>query len=211
MRVERILICGLTIALFVMSYKIGVLSKGEEIGTSESIDKREVTLSVIQERKSVRKFTSEPVSRKDIETLMRAGMAAPSGMDKRPWQFIAITDKSIMQKIRKFQPYAGGLDTSPAAIVVCGDLKKSSPNVPEFWITDTCAATQNILLAAESMGLGAVWCGLYPQKERMEKTREVLDLPEYIMPLCVIPIGHPDGTQYPKDKFDPSTIHWEKW
>lgn len=114
-------------------------------------------------------------------------------------------------QLREKLEWARGLDGSPAAIVVCGDLNKVDERNPDFWITDTSAATQNILLAIEALELGGVWSTIYPGKDRMDHTRKVLNLPDHIMPLCVIPLGYPTGVEKPKDKYDSTLIHWEKW
>ena len=211
MKTERLLIFAMAIALLVMSYKIGVLSHGDGAGSATGASKKDTILSVIHNRKSVRVFTNQKVSKGDLDTIIRAGMAAPTGFDARPWQFIAITDRDTMLDLREELGYARGLDTSTAAIVVCGDMTKADPRAPEFWITDTCAATENMLLAIEAMGLGGVWSTLYPGEKRMTHARKVLNLPEHIMPMCVIPIGYPAGENFPKDKYDPDNIHWEKW
>lgn len=200
MKTERLLILGMAIAMLVMSYKIGALSHGGSADSASNGSKKDTVLSVIHNRKSVRVFTDQKVSKGDLDTIMRAGMAAPTGFDARPWQFVAITDRDIMMELRKELGYAKGLDTSTAAIVVCGDMKKADPRALEFWITDTCAATENMLLAIEAMDLGGVWCTLYPGEERMTHARKVLNLPEHIMPMCVIPVGYPAGENSPKDK-----------
>ena len=199
----------LALGLLITSYNQFDMKK--ELKENGSVSTKEAVLANIHSRKSVRNFTEKPVSQEDLTTIMKAGMAAPTGFDKRPWQFIATTDRTIMMELRKELGYAKGLDTSTAAIVVCGDMSKVHPDNSEFWITDTCAATENMLLAIEAMGLGGVWCTLYPGEDRMEHARNVLNLPEHIMPMCVIPIGYPTGVEKPKDKFDATNIHWDKW
>lgn len=211
MKISHFISLLLAIALFVSTYKLVEMQKEQKSTHTSKIDKKEVMLSLIHSRKSVRKFTPEPVSKEDLITIMKAGMAAPSGHDARPWSFIALTDRNTMMLLRKELEWARALDYSPAAIVVCGDMNKVDKRNPEFWITDTSAATQNMLLAIEAMGLGGVWSTLYPGEDRMAYTRKVLNLPEHIMPMCIIPIGHPTGVEKPKDKFDEKNIHWEKW
>ena len=201
----------LAITLLITSYNMFDMRRELKEKGQAVASKKESVLSVIHSRKSVRKYTDQPVSQEDLITIMKAGMAAPTGHDTRPWKFVAITDRSIMLELRKELQWATGLDGSPAAIVVCGDMKKVNKLNPEFWITDTSAATQNMLLAIEAMGLGGVWCTLYPGQERMDHTRKILNLPDHIMPLCVIPIGYPTGLEKPKQKFNPKNIHWEKW
>lgn len=173
--------------------------------------KKDAVLSVIHNRKSVRKYTSQNVKKEDMEILLKAAMAAPTGHNAQPWQFIAIKDTSTIHKFHKGLPWNKQLLEANAAIVVCGDMKKVHEYDPEFWITDASAASQNILLAIEAMGLGGVWCTLYPGNDRMDLARNILNLPDYIMPLCIIPIGYPTGIEKPKNKFKPENIHWEHW
>lgn len=201
----------LALALLITSYTVFDLRK-ELAEAPQSLESpQEAVLANIFSRKSVRKYTDQLVSQDDLITIMKAGMAAPTAMDKRPWQFVAITDRGIMMDLRKELKWATGLDGSPAAIVVCGDLSKMDGAPEDFWITDTCAATQNILLAIESMGLGGVWCSLYPGADRMEHARQVLNLPDHLMPMSIIPLGYPTGVEQPKEKFDASNIHWNQW
>ena len=171
---------------------------------SES-QKADIVLENIFARKSVRKFTSEPVSDKQVETLLKAAMAAPSAMNKQPWRFVVVNDKDKLDSMAKQLPYAR-LETAPLAIVVCGDLS----DYKKFWTDDCSAATENLLLAAEAMGLGAVWTAA-SDEERSGIVKEALGLPENIHPLCVVPVGHPDGDFQPKDKWDPSKIHYNQW
>ena len=153
---------------------------------NSNVRNTEDVLNNIFARKSVRKFTSEPVSEKQVETLLKAAMAAPSALNKQPWRFVVVTDKEKLLSMAEKMPYAR-LDTAPLAIVVCGDTSVSE----KFWTHDCSAATENLLLAAEAMGLGAVWCGIYPMQERVAYLKQLLQLPENIVPLNVIPIGYP--------------------
>jgi nitroreductase len=211
MNKNHVLSLLLAIALFITTFKMIEMKQEVKENMQSATTKKEAVLSVIHSRKSVRKYTDKLVSKEDLNTIMRAGMAAPSGHDTRPWKFIAITNRDTMLELRKELEWARGLDGSPAAIVVCGDMSKVDERNPEFWITDASAATQNMLLAIEAMGLGGVWSTLYPGEKRMSYARKVLNLPENIMPLCVIPIGYPTGLEKAKDKFDASNIHWDKW
>ena len=171
---------------------------------SES-QKADIVLENIFARKSVRKFTSEPVSDKQVETLLKAAMAAPSAMNSQPWRFVVVNDKEKLASMAELLPYAR-LDTAPVAIVVCADLSGYS----KFWTDDCSAATENLLLAAEAMGLGAVWTAA-SDEERSAIVKTALELPETIHPLCIVPVGHPDGEFQPKDKWYPSKIHYNKW
>lgn len=171
----------------------------------------QIILENIFSRKSVRHFIHEAVSKERLELLMKAGMAAPSANNKQPWSFIGITDRTIMDYLADGLPYAKMLAQAGGAIVVCGDMNKIDPNKKDFWIQDCSAATENILLAAEGVGLGAVWTALYPYKERYSVVQGKLSLPDHIIPLCIIPIGQPTGVDLSKEKFKSENIHWNKW
>ncbi len=178
----------------------------------QSVDKSAIVLDNIAQRKSVRSFTNESVTKDQLEKIVRAGMAAPSAINKQPWAFVVLTDKSIMNALAEKLPNAKMLSQAAAAIVVCGDMNKAiEGDARDFWIQDTSAATENILLAVEAMGLGAVWTGAYPNKEKVDIIRDMLKLPDDIIPLNVIPIGHPTGDNQPKNKWIPENVHWDKW
>lgn len=168
------------------------------------------TLEVIHNRKSVRHFTDHPVSKQQIELLLRAGMAAPSAVNRQPWAFYVVTKRETLDALGEQLPYAKMLLQAQAAIVVCGDMEKAG-NLKEqgYWVQDCSAATQNILLAAESIGLGAVWTAAYPYEDRSKVVTETLNLPEKHVPLNVIPIGYPTGEDIPKDKWKPENIFWQ--
>ena len=160
----------------------------------------------IMNRKSVRNYTPQPVKKELLDTLVRAGMAAPTSRDIRPWEFIIITDNEILQSLGEKLPFAKMLKETKQAIVVCGDSIKS-----DAWVQDCSAATENILLAAESLGLGAVWTAAFPYPDRIKAVSETLKLPANIIPLCVIPLGYPTGKNTPKNKYNPSVIHYNVW
>lgn len=169
-------------------------------------------LKNIYERKSVRNFTSAEVSEEQLTTLVKAGMAAPTARNCQPWQFVVIRDKNVMKELADKLPYAKMLASAAAAITVCGDLEIArAGNSEDMWMLDCSAATQNILLAIESMGLGGVWTACYPYDDRMQAVAAALNLPEHIVPLCVIPIGYPTGVDKPKDKWKPERLHWNHW
>ena len=182
----------------------------------------EAVMDVILSRKSVRKYTAEPLTEAEIETLLRAGMAAPSAKNIQPWSFIVVTDKEVAKRlvtknVNRMYPEA------PCLIVVCGDLNtdakphdapKDSPAIERQnpnWMIDCSAAAENILLAAEAMGLGAVWTACWPYEDRYSVVKEVLGIPENVMPLAIIPVGHPAETPAPKDKWRPEKIHRGRW
>lgn len=191
-------------ALYIFFQSMGS-AKGEEAAMNE-------TLKTIFSRKSVRVYKDEPIAKEKLDMLVRAGMAAPTAVDKRPWEFIIITDKAILKQLAGALPYAKMAEQAAAAIVVGGDINKQWGGADsEFWIVDCSAATENVLLAAESLGLGAVWTAVYPDQERITAVRQILNIPDNIIPLNLIPVGVPTGIEQPKDKYNPAQIHWEKW
>ena len=164
----------------------------------------------IMTRTSIRKYTDQPVSKTDIETLLRAGMAAPTAVNRQPWHFVVVTDKA---KLKELSGGRGGmLEQCALAIVVCGNMEKTIKGKgQEFWIQDCSAATENILLAANALGLGAVWTGGYPMEERVASISKALKLPETIIPLCTIVIGHPAESPTPKDKWKPENVSYNEF
>lgn len=169
------------------------------------------TIDVIHKRVSVRNYTEQKISKEQLETIVRAGMAAPSAMNKQPWQFVVIDDESILSAIGEI-PTSRMAKNAPAAILVCGDLQKAGEGwLQEYWIQDCSAVSQNILLAVTDMGLGAVWTGIYPAEDRMKTIVDLLKLPEHIIPFCVIPLGYSSQENPPKDKWNPDNVHWNKW
>lgn len=157
-------------------------------------------------RKSVRAYQDKGVEKEKIEQMLRAGMAAPSGKNVQPWEFVVVSERATLDSMAAALPYAKMLAQAHHAIVVCGDSAKSS-----YWYLDCSAAAQNILLAAESLGLGAVWTAAYPYEDRMQSVRKYTALPRNILPLCVIPFGYPATKEQPKQKFDEKKIHYEKY
>lgn len=170
------------------------------------------TLQTIFNRKSVRSYTGTAVAEEKLMMLVRAGMAAPTAVDRRPWDFIVITDPKVLQELSDALPYAKMAKSAASAIMVTGNLERQFGGKDSlFWIMDCSAATENILLAAESMGLGAVWTAVYPDTERVKAVRALLKIPDNIVPLNLIPIGIPTGEDKPKNKFNPEQIHRNRW
>ena len=170
------------------------------------------TLKTIFGRKSVRTYADTAVSRDQLILLVKAGMAAPTACDKRPWDFIVITDKERLKQLADALPFAKMAERAAAAIVVTGDLSRQcNGNDASYWMLDCSAASENILLAAESMGLGAVWTAVFPESDRIASVRKILGIPEGVVPLNLICMGVPKGKDEPKDKFDAKLIHADKW
>ena len=169
-------------------------------------------------RVSNRRFTDEPISEEHLETLLHAGMAAPSAMDYQPWHFIVVQDVSFKQELKANLPYVKMMNDNSTGIVVCGDItlyERISKNEGEdntlYWVQDCSAASQNILLAAHSLGLAAVWTGIFPLQSRIKKLQKMLQLPTHIVPLNLIVVGHPASPATPKNKWEESKIHHDKY
>jgi len=166
-------------------------------------------LDAIHTRRSIRKYLSKPVPEEMIEIILKAGMAAPSAGNQQPWPFIVITERARLDAIPEFPPSSKMVLQAPAAILVCGD--PNGKKWPTFWDQDASAATQNILLAARSLGLGTVWVGVYPDNDRMEGFRKLFGLPAHITPFALIPVGWPDGEFEAVNRYRPELIHYESW
>lgn len=185
----------------------------EAAGASEGVacDSTRIVIDNIMTRCSIRQFTDRQIAKDTLDNIVRAGMAAPSAMDKRPWSFVVVTEREVLDSLNANHPYAN-LKTATAAIVVCGVMDKAGEGkARDYWVQDCSAATENILLAAHAYGLGAVWCGVYPVEERVEAVSKVLGIPEGVMPLDIVTMGYPDQEPNVKDKWDASNVHYQKW
>lgn len=166
-------------------------------------------LDAIHGRRSIRRFHPDPVGEEKLEKLLRAAMAAPSAGNQQPWRFIVVRDRAIREDLSRQSPYASMLPGAPLGLVVCGDL--TDLKYPDYWVQDCSAATQNLLVAAHALGLGAVWLGFYPDEERWKGAQEVLRLPKEIVPLAVIALGYPQEPKPPADRFDPAKVRTDFW
>ena len=169
-------------------------------------------LQTIMTRTSVRAFLDRSVSDETIELLLKAAMAAPSAKNSQPWAFVVIKNRALLEKLGASLPNAKMTATAPAAVAICGVLDKALPGeAREYWIQDAAAATENFLLAAHALGLGAVWTGVHPISERIRILKEALRLPENVEPFCLIPFGWPAAPAAIKDKWDASIVHQDIW
>jgi nitroreductase len=167
------------------------------------------TLTAIFTRRSIRSYTDQPVSDATVKLLLQAAMAAPSAKNDQSWEFIVIRDKNTLKQIPAFHPFAKHVPNAQVGIVVCGNTKLEA--APGHWIPAASNASMNILLAANSLGLGAVWTTFYPYADRTAGIRKLLNLPDHIMPLNIIPIGYSLEKGSYQDRFKPEKIHYEKW
>jgi len=166
-------------------------------------------IQAILTRRSIRKYTSQSINDWIIQDLLKAAMSAPSAGNQQPWHFLVIKERRILDEIPKFHPYSNMLRSAPAAILICGDERLEVHR--GYWIQDCAAATQNMLLAAHALGLGAVWLGVFPNPDRVAGVRKVVDLPHDIIPFALISMGYPAEQKPPAQRFDLNRIHYEQW
>lgn len=212
MKIERIVIAiliVLVIAAVIVPSPIIKPGKAKPPVTSN-----DNILTVIHERRSVRDYTGEPVSMEEVHTLIKAAFAAPTSLNAQPWYFIVVTDRKTLDRLANVVEYGKMLKKVPVAIAVCGKPAESAAvphGVPETWIMDCAAASQNILLAARGLGLGTVWIGAYPDDFRIKGITNILELPEGVIPLNLIAVGRPTDVDKPKDKYKPEKIFSQQW
>lgn len=172
------------------------------------------TIEAILTRRSIRSYTQEPVSREEIDLLLKAAMRAPSTINNRDWAFVVVEDPQIRNALADGLSGNGEmLRNAPVAIVVCGDLNLALSGAKEFWIVDACLATENLLLAAHAMGLGAVYLGVFPRENKMKHVTQTLHLPEHLIPLTVLPIGHPNEKKASRadESYEPEKIYYNRY
>ncbi len=207
--VANLLFLGGTVSL---SSCCGNCPNNENAKCAAQVDSAEIVLQSIATRTSIRDFQETPIEEAKVEKILRAGMAAPSAINKQPWSFTVVNDKALLQQIADSAQNAKMAAKAPMAIVVCGDMEKAiEGDARDFWIQDCSAATENILLAAHALGLGAVWTGFYPNLERAKMLAGILNIPSTQIVLCVIPMGYPAESPAPKDKWNTENVHYNVW
>ena len=169
-------------------------------------------ITAILTRRSIRDYTPHPVSEETIKLLLEAGLSAPSAFDERSTEFVVINDRKILDEIHNFNPNPKSFQLKKAtvAILVCGNQAKERNKGQGFWLLDGAAASENILIAANALGLGAVWTAIYPFQDRIPKVQKLLNLPEQVIPLNIIPIGYPAERKMPHP-YDASRVHTNRW
>jgi len=163
-------------------------------------------IQTIFARRSIRRYTAEPVSETDVKTLLEAAMAAPSASNRKPWHFVVVTERQTLDDLAEAHPHGKMLFEASLCIAVCGD-----PAISRYWVQDCSAATENLLLAVAALGLGAVWLGVYFREERIAAVRQVLGIPDTIVPLNLISIGHPAEEKEPRTQYDGTRVHRGGW
>lgn len=158
-------------------------------------------------RVSIRKYTSQPVKKEDLVEILRAGMQAPSAGNQQPWEFYVVTDKEKIAALSKCSPYAGCAAGAPAVIVPV--YRREGLRFPEYADIDMSIAQENMWIMTDALGLGGVWLGIAPLKERMAAVKKVLDLPEDVEPFSLFPVGYPAEEKKQQNRFAESRIHWQ--
>lgn len=210
MKNSTYLIILLALGLVFVSYKW--ISTSTSASSSEAGILQKSTIEDIMTRTSVRSYSDKEVSSEQIDTLLRAAMAAPTAGNKQPWRFVVINERAILDSIGNNFGTMTMAKQASIAVIMCGDVTATFDGEGQgYWIQDVSAASENLLLAAHAMGLGAVWCGIYPMTERVQQFSKMLDLPKNIIPMACICIGYPSGETTPKDKWKPEYIHYNSW
>ena len=167
-------------------------------------------ITALLTRRSIRRYTDRPVSREQLDTLLACAMAAPSGYNEQSWRFVVVREAQTREQLAAASNWGWMAVSTPLVIVVCGDpVAERHPG--QYWVQDTVAALENMLIAAHAMGLGAVWIGLYPRPERTAPVRRLLGLPEPVEPLGMVAVGHPAERKAPSSRMDWNKVHYESW
>lgn len=201
----------LAIVVVVLSVRLASdkVTVDKSADAQQSVNAEQAVLDNIATRTSIRDYEARPVEKEKIEKMLRAAMAAPTAMNKQPWHFVVVDQRNVLDALAGANPYAKMLKKAPLAIVVCGNTDKMiEGGGRDFWIQDASAATENLLLAAHAMGLGAVWTGAYPSEERCISISKVLSLSDNLVPLNMIVVGYPAEQPQPKQKFKEENVSY---
>lgn len=210
---NKSVVLNIVLAIVVVVLSVRLASDKATVDKSadahQSVNAEQAVLDNIATRTSVRDYEARPVEKEKIEKMLRAAMAAPTAMNKQPWHFVVVDQRNVLDALAGANPYAKMLKKAPLAIVVCGNTDKMiEGGGRDFWIQDASAATENLLLAAHAMGLGAVWTGAYPSEERCISISKVLSLSDNLIPLNMIVVGYPAEQPQPKQKFKEENISY---
>ena len=168
-------------------------------------------LQFIFSRRSIRKFQDKGVPEAMITDLLEAAMAAPSAVARDPWHFIVVRERATLDRLADILPHGKMLRQAPAAFIVCGDISKAHDQKESYLLQDLSAAAENILLAANVLGLGGCWLGVHPRPERIDGIRELFRLPATIIPMCGIALGWPAEKPPPRTRYKGENVHHERW
>lgn len=162
-------------------------------------------------RRSVRRYSDEPVSEQLVQDLLEAGMAAPSACCKDPWRIVVVRQRDRLRELAQGLPHGGMLEDAALGLIVCGDMREAHDGQLSYLLQDCSACIENILLAASMLGLGACWLGVHPREDRIDHLRRLLRIPEQIIPVSAIAVGRPAEQKEPRTRFDAAHVHYEQW
>ena len=170
-------------------------------------------MNAIFTRRSIRKYTDEPVTNEELEQLLSAGMAAACAKNSQNRLFFVEQGPGSLPSLIQVHPNAFALKTAPAVIVVAADRKKAAAMDPlnDWWIQDCSASIQNILVEAADLGLGTLWIGVWPDPKRILAVQKDLELPEHIAPLGAVAVGRPDKAKDPNDRYETEKVFFGKY
>lgn len=209
---ENSVLFNLILEIVIILLLIRILFIRNRKVVKKNMQNLEDIIETIYSRTSIRKYLDKTISDDKIEILLRAAMSAPSAVNKQPWHFVVVKDKKLLNELAQGLPFAEMAANAPLAIIACGNLNKAlKEEEQDFWIQDVSAASENILLAAHALKLGAVWTGVYPIMDRVEYIQGILNLPSNIIPLNLIPIGYPAETHPRKLKWNKNNYNTDKW
>ncbi len=163
-------------------------------------------LDVMKKRRSIRAYTDREVTDEQVRYILEAAMAAPSGNNRQPWEFVVIRERGLKKDLARTHSWSYMAEDASVVFAVCGNEGAS-----RHWIEDTSAATQNMLLTVTALGLGAVWVGVYPDSARETYVRQVLGIPDHLRVLCLVPVGYPAESKPPRTQYDERKIHYDKY
>lgn len=167
-------------------------------------------MNALFNRRSIRKYKKQKLSEEELTLLLKAAMSAPSAGNEQPWEFIVVRNTSMLERITEFHPYSKMLLHADTAIIVCGNLSRQIYD-RNYWVLDCSAATENILIEATELQIGAVWLAVYPEPDRIEGIKRLLCLPEEVIPLAIVSLGYPDEQKKAAERYKVERVHYETW
>lgn len=174
----------------------------------------QAVINNIMTRASVRGFIEKPVEQTKIDLMLRAAMAAPTDKNRQPWHFVVLNTREAIAQYAGEGHHAERMKKTPLVIVLCADTTRMQQGeVRDIWVQDLSAATENLLLAAHALELGAVWTTIYPLEKRVQSVEQKLNLPGHLIPMCAVRIGYPNPERpaQPKDKWDEKKVTYGPW
>jgi len=167
-------------------------------------------MKAIMNRRSIRKYTDQMVSDDQVKSLLEAAMCAPSAGNEQPWHFVVIRDRQLLDKVPQYHPYSSMTKQASVAILICADSRLNKYDV-DYWVQDCAAATENLLLAVQDLGLGAVWLGVYPRQERVAGLRQLFNIPEEVIPFALVPVGYAAEHKGAENRYREDRVHLNNW